>query len=144
MSYACECPCGTNKFSVNAEPLVRFYCHCTICQRMYDAPYVDITLFKLNDVDLPEDHSIEFGQYKKIMPVDRGLCQSCHKPVMARVGEGDKAFAFVSVRNNRESEQLPPPVMHVFYGTRAADVDDDLPKYSNGLTSRWAFLKYMF
>jgi hypothetical protein len=33
--------------------------------------------------------------------------------------------------------------MHVFYGTRAHDVDDLLPKHHNWLSSQWAFLKLL-
>ena len=143
MTYACQCPCGTTKFEIHGEPITRFYCHCTICQQQYQAPYVDVTLYKLDEVTLPEDHGLNFKHLKRFMPVDRGFCPSCEKPVMAKVGEGEKAYAFVSVRNYVDASALPEPEMHVYYGTRVADVDDPLPKYGNFFTSNWAFIKRM-
>ena len=143
MSYACQCPCGASRFEIHGEPITRFYCHCSICQTQYQAPYVDVTLYKLDEVALPEDLELDFKQLKRFMAVDRGFCPSCEKPVMAKVGEGDKAFAFVSTRNYVSTDELPEPEMHVYYGTRVADVDDDLPKYGNFLTSNWAFIKRM-
>ena len=38
---------------------------------------------------------------------------------------------------------LPPSALHVFYGTRKADIDDELPKYNSWLSSQWAFLKLL-
>ena len=142
-TYSCQCPCGTTSYKVHGDPITRFYCHCTICQQQYQSPYVDVSLFKLDQVELPEDEDIQYAQFKRFAAVDRGRCPSCDKPILSKMGEGDKAFAFVEIRNNRSADELPPADMHVFYGTRVEDVKDDLPKYKNGLTSRFAFIKYM-
>ena len=142
MEHACQCPCGTNQFSAQGEPIVRFFCHCTICQDKYQAPFADVTLFKLPAVALPEQ-ATTYGKYKRFVAIDRGICDACHKPVMAKMGEGDKGYAFISTQNFVDPSALPPSVMHVFYGTRAADIDDDLPKHSSWLSSQWAFLKLL-
>ena len=62
---------------------------------------------------------------------------------MSKMVEGGKGFAFISTRNFVDPGALPPSVMHVFYGTRTADIDDDLPKYNSWLSSQWAFLKLL-
>ena len=142
MQHRCQCPCGTNQFAAQGEPIVRFFCHCTICQDKYQAPFADVTLFKLPAVTLPE-HATTYGKYKRFVAIDRGICDACHKPVMAKMGEGDKGYAFISTQNFVEPSVLPPSVMHVFYGTRTADIDDDLPKHSSWLSSQWAFLKLL-
>ena len=139
---SCQCPCGTNQFSTHGEPIVRFFCHCTICQDKYQAPFADVTLFKLPAVTLPEQ-ATTYGKYKRFVAIDRGICDACHKPVMAKMGEGDKGYAFISTQNFVEPSALPPSVMHVFYGTRTADINDDLPKHSSWLSSQWAFLKLL-
>lgn len=143
MSYSCQCPCGTTKYRINGEPIVRFFCHCTICQKQYQAPYVDVSLFRLSDVDLPDDFEINYHRLKRFGAVDRGRCPSCDKPILSKMGKGDNAFAFLAARNCVNAEDLPPPEIHVFYGTRTADVEDDLPKYNNAVTSRYAFIKRM-
>lgn len=143
MSYSCQCPCGTTKFEIRGEPIMRFYCHCTICQQQYDAPFVDATLFKLNEVVLPEEHGILFAKYKRIAAIDRGRCPACEKPIFAKAGEGEKGFAFVAARNYVNPDELPAAEMHVFYGTRVENVSDDLPKYKNAISSRYAFIKRM-
>ena len=143
MTYSCACPCGTTRFEVNGEPITRFYCHCTICQEQYEAPFVDVTLFKLDDVALPENHNISFGKYKRFGAVERGKCPNCNKPILAKLGEGEKGFAFIAARNHVDADSLPEPEMHVFYSTRVTDQNDYLPKYKNSITSRYAFIKRM-
>lgn len=143
MSYSCQCPCGATRYQIHGEPILRFYCHCTICQQQYQAPYVDVSLFKLSDVDLQDDPEITYGRFKRFGAVDRGRCPSCDKPILSKMGKGENSFAFMAARNCINAEDLPPADMHVFYGTRTADVEDDLPKYSNVITSRYAFIKRM-
>lgn len=143
MTYTCECPCGTTRYKINGEPILRFYCHCTICQEQYQSPYVDVSLFKLSDVELPDEADISYHQFKRFGAVDRGRCPSCDKPILSKMGEGEKAYAFMAARNCQNAEDLPAAEMHVFYGTRAADVEDELPKYKNGISSRYAFIRRM-
>ena len=86
IQHSCQCPCGTNQFSAVGEPIVRFFCHCTICQDKYQAPFADVTLFKLPAVRLPEQ-ATTYGKYKRFAAIDRGICDACHKPVMAKMQE---------------------------------------------------------
>lgn len=143
MRYSCQCPCGANQFEINGEPITRFYCHCTICQDKYEAPFVNAVLFKLDDVEFSKDDATTFGKYKRVAAIDRGICDNCNKPVMAKVGEGEKGLAFVATQNVKNPEGLPPSAMHVFYGTRVEDSADDLPKYKNWVTSQFVFLKIL-
>ena len=101
-----------------------------------------MTLFKLPAVRLPEQ-ATTYAKYKRFAAIDRGICDACHKPVMAKMGAGDKGYAFISTQNFVDPNALPPSAMHVFYGTRTADIDDDLPKHSSWLSSQWAFLKLL-
>ncbi len=142
IQHNCQCPCGTNQFSAKGEPIVRFFCHCSICQDKYNAPFADVALFKLSSVALPEQ-AVTYGQYKRFVAIDRGICDDCHKPVMAKMGAGEKGYAFIAAQNFANPEALPASSMHVFYGTRAHDVDDLLPKHHNWLSSQWAFLKLL-
>ena len=142
MERACQCPCGVNQFSVSGEPIVRFFCHCSICQTKYDAPFADVVLFKLSDVTMP-DQAVSYGKYKRFVAIDRGICDHCHKPVMAKMGKDDKGYAFITAQNFTDPEALPKSAMHVFYGTRKTDMQDALPKYSNWFSSQMAFFKLL-
>ena len=45
MNQDCACLCGASRFAVDGDPIGRFLCHCTICQRVYRKPFADVTLF---------------------------------------------------------------------------------------------------
>ena len=141
--YHCHCPCKTNQFAITGAPMTRFFCHCTICQEKYQAPYADVVLFPLGGLTLPESHSISFDQYKRFGAIDRGVCTQCHQPAMAKAGEGAKGLAFIAAHNIANPESLPAASMHIFYGTRVEDAEDSLPKYRHYLSSQFAFLKVL-
>jgi len=94
MTYACQCPCGTTKFEIHGEPITRFYCHCTICQQQYQAPYVDVTLYKLDEVELQGYDKIVIGasiRYGKHRPSVLQFIND-HQPLLEQ-----KPNAFFSV-----------------------------------------------
>lgn len=121
---------------------MRFFCHCTICQKKYNAPFADVVLFRLGDVTV-SDQAVSFGKYKRFAAIDRGICDHCQKPVMAKMGKGEKGYAFIAAQNFTDPGLLPESAMHVFYGTRKAEVHDALPKYKNWFSSQLAFLKLL-
>jgi hypothetical protein len=63
--------------------------------------------------------------------------------IKAKAGEGSKGLAFIAAHNVANAASLPAPSMHVFYGTRVADVADALPKYRHYVSSQFAFLKLL-
>ncbi len=42
---SCACSCGHSTFAVKGAPLLRFICHCEICQAIYKQPFADVTVF---------------------------------------------------------------------------------------------------
>lgn len=143
MTQTCSCPCGASSFEITAAPILRFYCHCKICQRLYQQPFADATVLRLSDVVLPESNDIEFNKYRKVAAIERGTCSQCHKPVIAIAGSGAKGLAFVAAQNYSNKQILPDAKMHIFYGSRAAEVTDDLPKYKGYLRSQFAVIRSM-
>jgi hypothetical protein len=120
MNQSCQCPCGSNQFSTHG----------------------DVVLFKLGNVTVP-DQAVTFGKYKGVAAIDRGICDHCHKPVMAKMGKDDKGYAFIAAQNFANPHALPDGAMHVFYGTRKEDADDTLPKHKSWFSSQLAFLKLL-
>lgn len=129
--HVCSCECGANTFTVKARPLLRTFCHCTICQAFNQAPYADICMLMARDVELPDNHSVDFQTYRKPPAVQRGKCQSCDKPTLEYLRMGPfPDFAIVPVGTFPAAAALPEPALHMFYNRRVADADDDLPKYN--------------
>lgn len=141
-SVKCQCPCGATQFTVSGEPLLRALCHCTICQSYNQGPYADIAVFSNGQVDLPDGHPVEFKAYRKPPAVQRGTCSACGKaaieylrlPILPDI-------VFVPCVNFTDKSVLPDPSMHIFYGTRVVDMQDDLPRYTGYLPSHAAVVR---
>ena len=135
-----SCHCGAARFSILGRPLLRFYCHCTICQAFNEADYADVTAFFAKDVTLDSRESVEFRVYQKPPLLKRGKCVRCGKPAVEELSIPlFPKLAVVPSGNIDESTSLPDPAFHSFYHRRNADVKDSLPKYSGFLNSQTRF-----
>jgi hypothetical protein len=126
----CTCSCGKASFVVTGPILCRVRCHCTICQSVNQAPFADSTILMAKHVPLDRVEHVRFETLKEPPALQRGFCRSCGCFVMAH---GTilpfLTLAFVPAARYPPEVQLPELAMHVYYETRIADVDDDLPKY---------------
>ncbi|MCZ8369202.1 MAG: GFA family protein [Porphyrobacter sp.] len=130
------CPCGTSRIALARMPRHRFLCHCTICQNVYPGDYADATITRADAVRLLTPETVTFGHYKANSPLERGVCTSCAHPVVAFMKmPAMPDLAFVPAAMLPKNRAQPRPTRHIFYGTRKADVIDDLPKTSGDLAS---------
>lgn len=119
---------------------MRAICHCTICQAFNQADYADITMFREDNVDLPDKKLVDYQTYSSTKLVQRGKCVNCEQPVAEymQLGPLGKIIA-VPTANISTDALLPEPALHIFYHRRVVDVDDGLPKYSSFWSSQFAF-----
>lgn len=140
-----NCQCGKTQVSYQGEPLLRFRCHCVICQAVYKQPYADIVLFKSQQITKPIDTSIEFKKHRAPPAVNRGLCPSCHKPVLAVMPLAPYVgLAFIPFANLPQDIAVPPPAFDTFYHRRTADLNDAIPKVTGYWASQWVVTKAAF
>jgi hypothetical protein len=139
-----SCKCGKTRFFVNGQPVLRFFCHCIICQNVSQQPFVDVTVFRAGAVTLAESGGIQFKRYRPPPALMRGTCDTCGAPVIGflRLGPFTK-FAFVPAQNLPVATYLPQPMGHIFYHRRVRDVSDDLPKISDYWTSELIVIRRM-
>lgn len=141
----CQCPCGAVAFSAQRPPLMRFICHCSICQRFNDAPHADMVVLLTDGVVSPPEGAVNFGTYRPPPAVQRGKCASCDKPAIEFMRLPIyPGLTFVPTANFADASLLPEPCMHLFYEKRVADVDDALPKYQGYLKSQLAFARAIY
>lgn len=140
----CQCACGHAKFRVSGQPILRAYCHCTICQSFNHAPYADITLFRPGDVEMPAADLVEYKTLRPPPAVQRGVCASCGKPAIEylQIFPMPK-LVIVPSANIRDTGLVPTPSLHIFYNRRVADIDDGLPKYEGYWKSQLAFGRHL-
>jgi len=131
MKQDCSCPCGASRFAVDGNPIGRFFCHCTICQKIYRQPFADVTYFRSRAVALAADQPVAFRRYRAPPALRRGICARCDNPVLGFLTMvPGVTVAFVPSQNFPRRTELPAPDRHIFYHRRVADIADTVPKLS--------------
>jgi hypothetical protein len=127
----CACLCGASRVTVDGDPVGRFFCHCTICQKAYGKPFADVTYFSADSVTLRDNRAIEFRRHRAPPVMRRGRCAKCGNPVVSLLGfPRSLALAFVPSQNFPEAAELPASDAHIFYDRRVGDIADAVPKVS--------------
>lgn len=136
----CQCQCGNTKFTIQGKPIVRMFCHCTICQEFNNAAYSDVTIFLSKGVHLYDKEKVNFKKYKSPPAVQRGKCATCNKPAIELLDLPlFPSLAIIPSENIPPGQFLPEPSNHIFYHRRVADISDALPKHSGFIKSQMAF-----
>lgn len=140
-----SCPCGAATFSLHARPLARFYCHCLICQKLYEAPFADVTVFRAGPESLHDRDKVAFNRYRPPPALRRGTCTVCHAPVFGYLHPAPlPRLLFVPTRNLEPATGIPEPSAHIFYHRRLADAADAYPKFSGYWKSELAVTRLVF
>jgi hypothetical protein len=140
MNLDCACLCGASRFRVAGNPIGRFFCHCTICQKVYGKPFADVAYFRADAVAPPVGQPVEFRRYRPPPALRRGICGKCGNPVVAFLTMvPGLTVAFVPSQNFPRPVELPEPDRHIFYHRRVADIADAIPK----LSGYWASQAYV-
>lgn len=139
MAYEISCACGASKAKVGKLPRHRFYCHCTICQELYQKPFADVTIVRANAVDVTTPDTLTFKKYKAPPALDRGVCNHCKKPLVGFLSMPlMPKLAFVPAMNFAAGTKLPAATMHIYYKSRTSDCEDDLRKVAGAVASQLA------
>lgn len=142
---SCQCSCGQTRFQVQGRPLLRFYCHCRICQAFNQAPFADVTVFVKRSLRLPPGLNIQYRAHRPPPHVQRGICPQCQRPALELLELGPlPGLAIIPSANFDIPSPLPAPELHIFYHRRQSDAHDSLPKYQGYWSSQAALGRYLF
>ncbi|MEL6238135.1 MAG: GFA family protein [Pseudomonadota bacterium] len=130
------CSCGGCRVKLNKTPQQRFFCHCTICQKVYDKPFADATITLARNAEVLTPDTITYTRHKAPPVLDRGTCQECNDPVVGFLKmPALPKLAFMPVAVLPNLAALPAASRHIHYATRISDIRDDLPKADGELAS---------
>jgi hypothetical protein len=76
-----ECPCGSTKLEISADPITAFYCHCDDDQAIHAAPMVGVTLFPEDGVK-PSGEAVTW----QLRATPRTSCGRCGTRMMINPG----------------------------------------------------------
>lgn len=139
MDNTYQCQCGKSQFTVLGAPMLRFICHCTICQKYTGRDYSDVTFFLNRDIAVTDRSQIEFKKHKMPPAVNRGRCKHCDHPFLEELNLPlVPGMTLIPTPVLEGSMALPEPRYHVFYDRCVHEIDDDLKKYSGFIPSEVA------
>ena len=137
-----RCPCGAVAFAIGGAPLLRLFCHCTICRAYNGAPHADVIAFRADAIDVADENAIAYRAWKRPPIVRRGTCRACDAPAIERARLPVLPdLVIVPTANLVDAGLAPAPTRHIYYASRVADVDDALPKHAGGMSSQLAFAR---
>jgi len=139
-----KCACGAVKVQIKPSPLVRMFCHCSICQKLSKQSYADDILVLAKDVIIENPTAVSYKKHTTIFPLQRGECQHCQSPVVAFSTLIPLVkIAVTPTQFYGHQVKLPKAVAHVFYDKKEKIGDDSLPKYSHYLSSQIITVKFI-
>jgi len=134
--HTARCHCGAVCYEVRADPVDAKLCHCRNCQVLHGAPMQWAAIFRKSDVRIRSGlDSLEFhpaGGKASLPVLPRKIrCRHCGTPI---ADEGRNMWlAFPALFGFTAPGKVPAafrPSCHIFYGSRAFDVPDGLPKWA--------------
>jgi len=139
-----ECCCGAIKVQIKPVPLVRLFCHCSICQSISNKGYADDIILLAKDVTVENSASVIYKKHTSFFPIHRGECKYCKSPVISF----SSLIPFVKLAITptcfySAQTQLPNSAAHVFYRHNKISINDPLPKYNDYLSSQINTIKYV-
>ena len=140
----CRCECEQSRVSVARPPMLRFHCHCTICQNLYKRPFSDVTVMWAKDAKLTQGEQVEFKRPGWLLK--RGVCKQCQQPIFATMTlfPGVK-LAFIPANRYDNKAALPNAKAHIFYHRRQSEMNDGIAKVAGFIKSEcvvsWLILK---
>ena len=133
---SCRCVCEQSRVNVTKPPMLRFHCHCTICQNLYQRPFSDVTVMWAKDAKLTQGGQVEFKRPGWLLK--RGVCTQCQQPIFATMTlfPGIK-LAFVPANRYDNQAALPTAKAHIFYHRSQSDIDDGITKVAGFIKSEY-------
>lgn len=141
---SCQCECGQTQLSLDKPPMIRFHCHCTICQSFYNKAYSDVTVMWANNVTLNKVDKVEYSRPGLLLK--RGACSECQQPILAYMTlfPGVR-LAFVPGNRYDDQGVLPKASAHIFFHRSQHTLDDGVAQYKGFIKSElvisWLILK---
>lgn len=122
-THSGTCYCGNVKVTVEGDPVVAGYCHCTSCRKWHSAPINAWAAWMEGDVTI-EGETIASTHNSESQRIS---CVNCGGNVAN--GKPTKGLMVVYPMTLAESDLKFEPAFHIFHAERVMDVADGLPKF---------------
>ncbi len=133
-TFDIHCDCGQVGIRVEGAPAARAYCHCRACQQFYGLPVLSANAWPSEALSIVKGHALLCTHQHPHLQMRRHYCITCGQTLYGS-NRLDMAVIRTSLIADAHGGDLPAehaPTLHIFYAHRALDINDALPKYSEG------------
>ena len=75
VEYCGKCQCGKINYTVPYEPEAIANCHCTICQKLHNKPFVSFAKYNTREVIIKGKENLNW--HRSSTRASRGYCNTC-------------------------------------------------------------------
>ena len=135
-SYVGKCLCGEIQYEVDEIESQMGHCHCTMCRKFHGAAFATYGEAKTEKFRWTRGEKL-LQHYQANNGTVRSFCRNCGSSMTFTPSNDDGTLVEFSL-GTLESSIEQSPDAHVFLSYKAlwVEVDDDLPKYSEGRNSK--------
>ena len=131
------CGCYLNEIEALPLPRFRMICHCKTCQEFLGADFNDECVYLRKDCPTLDLTGVRFKRYQTgFSPVQRGICERCHKPSFCRIKLAGLPEFLMVPTSAVSPHKRPSPSGHVYYHSRKADTEDACRKVNGHYLSQ--------
>jgi hypothetical protein len=128
-----SCKCGNSGFIAKGNSSINFICHCSICRKATNQPFVASSGFKAEQITWINEENLNIV-IPKGSKNPRHYCKSCgdYLAENATRSFGVVAVSLDAVKEKEKIGDLYKPNMHIFYDSRDMNAeipDDSLPRW---------------
>ena len=121
-----SCFCGSVQFEVTGDAPLQGYCHCEDCRRWSGAPVTSYALWQSDAVRITAGED-KLVTYTRSGQAHRKHCRECGGALMTELPAADMTDVYPHLLKDYDFV----PQAHIWYGVRAIDLDDGLPKFKD-------------
>ena len=88
--YSGSCKCNSIKYTLPNEPEEIANCHCTICQRLHDKPFVSFAKYNINEVLFTGKKYFKYIRSSE--RASRGYCSICNTFLFMRYKKSENIW----------------------------------------------------
>jgi hypothetical protein len=134
-SYRVHCNCGAIELEMHGKPYVYAYCHCQDCRDLLDIPFNSLTAWDsdLVMIEKGEASLVEYQYPGKDMA--RYNCSHCGE-LLFNTNKYQWRLVSQTLIRKCNANVLPGELAsdkHFYYQERVVDINDQLPKYLQGV-----------
>ncbi len=136
IQYQGSCLCGSIKYEVKKIEPHMAHCHCSMCRKFHGSAFATFAEAKKENFRWLQGEEL-LSTYVASNGTSRMFCSTCGSSMIFKAAVGHEAVVEFSLGTlDSDIEKRPDAHIYVAFKANWVELQDELPKYSEGRDSR--------